>query len=284
MEQNINGISYQYQVLRYRHDAFTGEFANLGIVYFNPDTNYLKSGFISKYGRLSQFFGEVSGTALMRVLRQLQSELTQLESQLRKETTDKRFKSVSDLTNSILPKDDNALFFSEVFTGWNFEHKLAFEQLFDSIITKYQEPATVTKHDDSYAWKTVYKKYFDEFGITPKLKPKKVKTALTSVDFDKTVKNGALHCFQSLSFDLKHEGSIEDKIFRWDGRIRELATSKEPLKVYLLSVLPKDEELLRMINEKLNYKSGQIEVQVVDERHARSVAMEVNKVLEESHE
>jgi hypothetical protein len=107
---------------------------------------------------------------------------------------------------------------------------------------------------------------------------------LTSVDFDKTVKNGALHCFQSLSFDLKHEGSIEDKIFRWDGRIRELATSKEPLKVYLLSVLPKDEELLRMINEKLNYKSGQIEVQVVDERHARSVAMEVNKVLEESHE
>jgi len=280
MEQDINGITYQYQILRYRHDIVSGEFANIGIVFFDAKNNVLKAKFVNKYKRLSHFFGNISSTFLMRTLRQLEKDFSKLAKSLEKEQSLIDSKNIQELTTLVLPKDDNALFFSKTFSGWHFEFDLAFSETYNQVIGKYQG-SVVERSNDAYAWKRVYKQYFDKYGITSQLKPKGVRTDFTTIEFDRTVQNGSLHCFQSLSFDLKHESSIEEKIYRWDGRIRELATAEQPLKVYLLSILPQNDRLTKMIEEKLNFsdEDKNIVVTVIDESEAQTIAAEISGSL-----
>lgn len=69
-------IKYQYQVIRYMHDQFTGEFVNVGVVLYALDLHYLQPKMIRRYRRISQFF---SGTksdfliAALKILKSLQS-------------------------------------------------------------------------------------------------------------------------------------------------------------------------------------------------------------------
>ena len=58
-------IKYQYQILRYIHDQFTGEFGNVGIVLYVPETNFLRCKVVSRYARLSDFFGDINGQFLV---------------------------------------------------------------------------------------------------------------------------------------------------------------------------------------------------------------------------
>ncbi|MEO6037155.1 MAG: DUF3037 domain-containing protein [Saprospiraceae bacterium] len=282
MEQAPGIISYQYQILRYRHDVATGEFANVGLVFFEPAGQVLRVEVVDKYRRLSEFFGAISGTALLRTLRNLKQNLQKMAEEMRYELNRTQPHSVTDVTNAVLPKDDNALFFSEVFSGWHFEATLAFEELRERILLRYLE-TTVERHDDNYAWKHIYKEYFDRYGITEKLRPQVVKTPNDKFEFDKTCQNGALHCFQSLSFDLSDESRIKDKMYRWVGKIAELRQSTEPLNIYLLSALPPKPALQDLLEQKLNIAIGNVSIRLVKESEAAEVVTEVKSKLE-AHE
>lgn len=96
--QQVNWINYQYQLLRYRHDHLTGEFANLGIIYFDADTQTLNWRFEDrKYGRLSKFFGEsVQGNYILSALKQMNKRLRELQ----KEGT-KRYAHIEVLTKEL---------------------------------------------------------------------------------------------------------------------------------------------------------------------------------------
>lgn len=274
MEQN-NWITYQYQLLRYRHDHLTGEFANLGLIYFDAQSGVLHWRFEDKkYGRLSQFFGDmVQGSYLLLALKQMNKRLKKLN-----EDGLVHFDKIEMLTTFLLPHDDNGLYFSEAWQGRHFEHKLAFDELYTRIIGQYQEES-IKRQDDAYAWKNVYKQYFDRYNLTPKLRPHKVHTSTDAFDFQHTCKNGVWHCFQSLSFDLKQEGTIKDKIYRWDGIARELLTSGEPLKIYLLSIFPKNPHLSELLRAKLNIQHENVEVRVVSEAEANDVALQLRNTL-----
>ena len=275
MEQ-INWVKYQYQLLRYEHDMVTGEFANLGIVYFDSESGTLLWRFEDKkYSRLSHFFGDkVQGNFILAALKQLKKGLQKLKAEGLQ-----RFQSIEALTNTVLPPDDNGWVFSQVWQGRHFEHEQNFEELYERIIGRYQEES-IKRQDDAYAWKNVYKQYFDRYGLTSKLRPHRVKTTTDAFDFQHTCKNGVWHCIQPLSFALKNEGSIKDKIYRWDGIARELLTAKEPMKVYLLSLLPDNAELTELLQKKLNVHDENVEVRVVGEQEANQVAMELKQAMD----
>jgi hypothetical protein len=280
MEQITGAISYQYQILRYRHDVATGEFANVGLVLLDPAQRILLVEMVEKYRRLSEFFGSVPGVALLRTLRDLKQDLQKAAARMKIELDFAQPQSVADITNAVLPKDDNALFFSEVFTGWHFESNLAFQELCERLLLRYLEPST-ERHDDAYAWKHIYKQYFDHYGVTDKLVTKTVKTPNDNFEFDKACQNGAWHCFQSLSFDLADESRIKAKMYTWAGKIAELQQTDENLKLYLLSALPEDPSLRQLITQKLTVKGEHISVRLVGEREAPEVVEEVKAVLEE---
>lgn len=274
--QKVNWVKYQYQLLRYEHDLVTGEFANLGMVYFDAESGTLLWRFEDKkYGRLSQFFGDkVQGNYILSFLKGLSKSFKKIQ-----EENPRRFESIETLTASVLPPDDGGLRFSPAWQGRHFDHELNFNELYERIIGRYQEES-IKRQDDAYAWKNVYKQYFDRYGLTPKLRPHRVKTTTDAFDFQHTCKNGVWHCIQPLSFALKNEGSIKDKIYRWDGIARELLTAKEPMKIYLLSLLPDSAELTELLQKKLNIRDENVEVRVVGEQEANQVAMELKLAMD----
>ena len=276
----INGVNYEYQLLRYRHDLATGEFVNVGLVYFDPQTRFLRVRMTERYGRLSDFFGNVSGTFLLRGLRKLEADFKKMTQRLGDELDFASFRSVEQLTVAVLPPDDNTLFFSPAFKGWHLNHDTSFEELYERLIARYTDEAIEERHDDSYAWKKVFKKYFDEYGITTQLQERHIKTATDNIEFERTVQNGVCHCFQSISFDLKKKGDVRDKIYRWAGIMDELETADIPLKIYLLSLMPNDLELQRVIEQKLNIHHDNIQVTVVKEQDAIDMMQELKGVLE----
>lgn len=275
-------VSYQYQVLRYRPDAVSGEFVNVGLVYYDPTQRLLKAKMVDKYKRISQFFTDVPGTFLLRSLKQLGNNAQQLCRQLAQELDFSKYQTIEQVTASLLPKDDNGLYFSETFRGIHFDHEASFQELYHRIVEQYLEQ-TIERHDDAYAWRHVYKSFFDKYQLTDKLEHKTVKTATDTFDFERAVKNGALHCFQTVSFDLKNEAEVKNKIYLWNARIEELKTAEQAVKLYLLTLLPENRELVELLQKKLDIDGGSVEVELVKESGAEKVIKEVKERLEGVH-
>lgn len=125
---------FQYQIVRYVHDQITGEFANVGIVVFHPESKFLEGKFIKKYHRISQFFKNVNGDFLVSTLRNFNQELM-IENRRLGELFSNHA-TLDSITSSILPKDDSALVCSPVFQGLDIDLSKATEDLFNRLVNE----------------------------------------------------------------------------------------------------------------------------------------------------
>jgi hypothetical protein len=124
-------VNYQYQTLRYRHDVATGEFVNVGLVYFDPQTHFLRVRMTKNTERITRFFGAIEGEHLLRTFKGLENAFNQLENI-------HAFVSVGEITKHILPPNDNALSFSPTVKGFDIDgHVSAFDDLYFTLIGKY---------------------------------------------------------------------------------------------------------------------------------------------------
>lgn len=275
---------YQYQVVRYIHDRTTGEFVNVGIVIYMPGEQLLKSKFINKFSRLTQFFNEFNGHALLNTLRCFDKELNVISKRIASSDLFESYSSIEEITNSILTNDDSALQCSLLKRGIDISCQAAIDDLFNSLVNKYNHEADKESHDDKYVWRKVYKKHFDELGITNKLKEHTVQTNHDLIQFDKAWKNGVWNCYQTLSFDLKRTDSIKSKVYKWSGILNELENSTESLHLYFLTISPKKNKTIKkFIEDTLNRQGKSLQVSIVSEQHAASFANSVKTEIE-NHE
>lgn len=273
---------FQYQIIRYMHDRVTAEFVNVGIVVYQPDTNFLQGKFVSKYSRISQFFMDVNGQYLLSTLKQFENELEIISGRLSELFTNHN--SLTEITNFILPQDDSALICSELLFGVDIDPQSAVDDLFDRLINKYNHEAEKELHDDKYVWRKIYKKYFDKYEITNKLKSHIVKTDHDHIEFDKAWKNGVWNCYQTLSFDLKRNDSIKNKVYRWSGILSELENSDQKLHLYFLTVSPTKNKIINKFIEDtiLKHNNGHsLKVTMVNEKQADKFVAGVKKEIEE---
>lgn len=271
---------FQYQWVRYIPDRVTGEFVNVGVIVFNPEANFLRAKFIHKYSRISQFFTETHTQYLLTTLRHFEKELIYINKRLGDLFA--HYRSLHEITNSILPKDDSALICSEVLHGIDIDPQSALEDLFERVVTRHFSDADKELKDDKYVWRKVYKKYFDKYEITDKLKPHTVKTNNDHIEFDKAWKNGVWNCYETVSFDLKRTDSIKNKVYRWSGILNELENANEELHVYFLTISPKgNEQLKKFIEDMLVNKTGpSLKVTVIKENQADMFVASVKKEIE----
>ncbi|MBK9481937.1 MAG: DUF3037 domain-containing protein [Bacteroidetes bacterium] len=61
-------IKYQYQIIKYVHDQFTGEFVNVGVVIYSPDSHFLKAKVANRYSRINSLFPDANGRFILRLL------------------------------------------------------------------------------------------------------------------------------------------------------------------------------------------------------------------------
>lgn len=125
---------FQYQIVRYVHDQITGEFANVGIVVFHPESKFLEGKFIKKHHRISQFFKNVNGDFLVSTLSNFNQELM-IENRRLGELFSNHA-TLDSITSSILPKDDSALVCSPVFQGLDIDLSKATEDLFNRLVNE----------------------------------------------------------------------------------------------------------------------------------------------------
>lgn len=275
-------INYQYQIVRYIHDRVTGEFVNVGLVFYDPKTQFLKCKVVNKFGRISNFFTDVKGHFLITSLKHFEKEINDFLNNSKE--TEKHFESLDSITRKILPQDDSALVCTEVKRAIDINFETAFEDMFNRIVDRYTEEPISSKHNDNYAWKKYYKDHFEKLGLTKKLKKHSVKTHTDIIDFDKAWKNGSWHCYQSLSLDLKREESIKNKIYRWSGVLKQLESTKEDLHLYFLTTTPNtNHNIQSLIEEALTVKgNAKVKVTLVKESEAEEFAAEVKKEMDKS--
>ena len=272
--------TYQYQIIRYTHDVLTEEFVNVGVVVFEPKTGYLKSKFINKFGRITQFYAEVNGHGILSALKAFESEIKRIANQLH-ELFRNDFEYIYQITNEILPKDDSALQCTEMSFGLDVNLEIALEDLFERFVDKYNQENLSETLDDKAVWKEVYKQYFDKYGVTSHLKHHTIQTQNDIFEFDKAWKNGVWNCYQSLSLDFKSNSVIKDKVYKWVGKLNELETAKEQMNIYFLTVSPDKSDLQRFIKDTLSKRDfhDYLSVSVIDESEADSFVDNVRKEI-----
>src|SRR5436309_5923512 len=104
---------YTFNVLRYVHDAVTGEFVNVGVVLYAPEARFVAASCTQKYQRISHFFGRIEGDYIRALLRHLEHQMERLRRDI--------FESLPwgqmpgdalACAEQVFPRDDSALQFS----------------------------------------------------------------------------------------------------------------------------------------------------------------------------
>lgn len=278
--------TYQYQILRYIPDAVSGEFVNLGLVLFQPDEKYIDGKIVDSITRLSKFFPKTDGRSLAKTLRKIEKEIDKVNDRLKNELELEQHTSIEAITKRILPEDDSALQFTHVKKGIDLDPSYAFKDLFQRLVNLHIE----TDYDDEIrtdqeVWSRIYKKYFDKHGITKHLRSHTVETENDKLEFDLAWQNGVWNCYRTVSFNHKRSDYVKEKVYKWDGIIRELATSQETLTVNLLSLLPKEHngDLKDFIRQKLDVKKlGKAEINLITEEEIEVFTKKLKKQLSDS--
>ena len=277
--------NYEYQILRYIPDRVNAEFVNVGLVIYGRDDKYLKSQFINRSTRLSSFFQGTNIRYVMQSIRHLEKQFSSISHNLKEDIEFSRPNSVEEITSNLLTKDDTSLVFSVPNKAIDLSLDIAFDNLKKQLLFRYDiHYDHLDALRDPDVWTKVYKKYFIKVGIKDKLVSHTVKTKYDKIEFQHAWKNDIWHCYQPITFALSREDNVKNKVYRWLGKIQELQTSSESIRIELLTVMPKKPALRNFIlNQLKNQKVGNSTFKIVEEKEAENFAQQL-KLDFEKHE
>jgi len=271
---------YQYQIIRYVHDHFTGEYVNVGVVVYSSENQFLASKTTKKFQRVTHMFPTANGRWIVRLLSNFDQQVKTLSSRLTEmfPVSD----SLQQVTNGLIKPDNNAIQLTAVRSAIDVDLQAALDDLYLAQVEKY----SVNKTDknsllDEDVWKIKYKTFFEKYGIDKRLKVHEVRVPRDVLSFDKSWKNDIWHAYEPLSFVLKEKDSIKDKVYKWAGKLQGLQQSNEKLHLTLLtSISPQHKELMSFVNEYLKIDTDHLKVEIVTDDKAESLAKEIHREME----
>lgn len=271
-----------YQILRYLPDRVSGEFVNLGIVAYDSSNRSLQSKFITRIGNISSFFPNINSRYLIKSIKSIQDNLFTFSNSLVSEITFGHIENIDKITERVLPKDDSALVFSEVKKTLDIEVSSTVNDLFNRFINIHFSEEDDEVRRDKEVWNKVYKKHFDEQGISSHLHHHKIKTQNDELEFDKAWKNGVWNCFETVSFNLTRTDAIKNKVYKWVGKLDELSSANEAIHIYLLSVLPHEHSELKHFIEKMitDKSTDKTKINIVSEDDVEKVTKRIRQEIE----
>lgn len=260
---DMTRCAYTYVLLRYRHDALAGEFANVGVVVHEPTTGFLETRVRHTLGRLSKMFPDLDGEVLKSSLRSIERAIKRLATReggdLLAKLTD-----ASELARNVIPGDDTSFVWGPVGSGVTDDPAQTLERLYRQFVGRYDE-RQAHHRDDAAIWKPVHDR-LAELNLADRLEPKTIASPVDQVQFEHAWKNGAWHCYQPLSFDLANEENIRDKARRWAGHMLALAGASDLFKPYFFVGSPSDKALVPAYNAAIGIlKLSPYEPQIIEE-------------------
>lgn len=276
--------TYQYQVLRYLHDHVTGEFVNVGLVFYEPETRFLRAQVIPKTQRLTDFFPGLAGRYILSVLKHFASVVNQKGQALAALgplfTSFEEF-DLTQFTLGLVRPNDAAWQLTAVERGLTLHAADTFAGLYQRLIGEYQQETPPARTADEQVWRQTYKQYFDRHHLTEKLEPRQIPTANDEIKFDHTWQNGVLNCFEAVTFQLKQPAKVKDKAYKWVGRLAELGTGDVPMHIYLLTAAPADPTLQAVVEQIITSAStNKVKVDIIHEREAENFARRIERKMQ----
>lgn len=264
------------------HDRVTGEFVNVGIVMYSPTDYYLKSKASTRYARITSFFNGANGKQIIRSCKNFTESIRRASLLIGSEGGPE---ILDELTKQILTRDDSALYLTETKFGIDIDLDKSLNSLYKLYIDRWNSVMDEDNEKDADVWKTKYKRYFDEFGITDRLSSFEISTPHDTFLFDKAWKNEVWHCYQPLSFNLKSSESLKNKIYRWSGKINELKSTDEPMELTILASFPtNNSDLHSFMEDSLKTRTDGLNVQIVYESNAEHFARTVAAMIQRHDE
>lgn len=279
-----NQYSYTYSVLRYVHDVTSGEFVNVGVALYSPQTRYLSAMCRTTYGRLSKVFPGVNAEHFKALMRHIQNSFEAQGARLSSELQFSPPPGVLEIAQSVLPKDDSSLQWSPSGSGRTDDPAQALEKLFNRMVMRYEEKQVSSARTDDDVWRH-FKRDLEERRILQHFQPKTISVQDDEVEFQHSWKNGKWHCLEPISFDLAAADSIRDKAHRWFGQLASIQGATDSFKVYLIVGAPQQENLQPAFQRAMSMlRRIPGEKEIVLERDALGLAARIaGEVAEHEH-
>lgn len=234
---------YSYSVLRYVHDISTGEFVNVGIVILSTTKPRLCFQFRKSLGRIGEIFPDLTSSAFRTIIKgvskRFESVRDAYESPLE---LGSRSNGLQEILNSVLPRDDSSLQWSDISSGLCTDLDSTLTRLYERYAGKYDRAKGKAGRTDDDVWRS-FKRQLEERHLLSFFEEKTIHGKNDDVKFDLAWKNGIWHCVEPLSFDLSAPDSIKEKAQKCVGEIVGVSDAVEKFKVYLLVAKPSAPEL-----------------------------------------
>lgn len=235
--------AYSFVVLRYVHDVVSGEFINIGVALYAPGAKYIGGLCNTRYGRLSNMFGEIDGDYFRGLMRYIEARFEELGDKLLSELPlDGVPSDILEIAKGVLPPDDSSLQWSEAGGGQTENPAKTLEDIFVRMVERYEDRQKRPSRDDGEVWR-VFKREFETQRVISHLRPKRITAPDDDYEFGHAWKNQRWHMYEPISFDLLEAESIKNKANRWLGRMINLNDAPEKFKLHLLLGEPSIEKL-----------------------------------------
>jgi len=238
-------IPFQFKVLHYIHDSFTGEFLNIGLALYSRSSPFFKVRLLHKYARITNTFPGADGESYHRTINVLQTKFDRLAENVNSKQLPLEPwlpELIDDLLNKILPPDDSAIQFAPAQGGMAADLDIVFNDLFSRLVEKYVDVEDRLSRTEPDIW-ALFSKPLRTQSVIGLLCHTIIHTEKDDIEFDHAWKKGRWKALQPLSFDLQHASTIQKKARLWLGTNMILNESSEVDSVYYLLGKPRRDDI-----------------------------------------
>lgn len=236
--------SFQFRILRYIHDSFTGEFLNIGLALFSQSAPYFQVRLLPKYSRISQTFPGMDGEYYHQYITALQNKFDLLTESVNSQQLT-LFpllpKLMDEILQKILPSDDSAIQFGPTQGGMAIDLETVFNDLYYRLIETYIPSGEKLSRNEQEIW-SLFSRPLKTFSILSLLRSTVIQTDNDEIELDHAWKNRRWRALQPISFDLQHPGSIQNKSHLWLGKSLILNESPDIAEIFYLLGKPRRDD------------------------------------------
>ena len=223
---------YQYSLIKYVHNAASGECVNVGLVLLAPDEMLFRVQFNQRYSRISKFFqAAFDGGHYRTMVRHLEGEFKKLAYELQRE---KGYlgpvrgapNDLETILRSVLPEDSTTFQWGAIYGGLVENVEGRFLSLYDEFIVRHEKQGVRENREEYQIW-SEFEKQLKTRSLSGAVQPRKIETEDYHYEFKGSFTNGTLNVLEPISFDLIDPTSIVEKANTWVGRLTTLHRSKE---------------------------------------------------------
>ena len=234
----MNKEPYSFCFLRYFHDPLSGEFANVGVLLWAPESKELLFLGSEKFSRLSHFFADFRSEDYRKMIKRIQTRFDEFSQEIKESSLALLFhkipESARDFGEKVIPLDSAALQWSHSSGGLSESPADEIEALFKEHIERHYLQSAEQRRDEASVFRASYKFAFSQPEVRTYIKTKKIEAPLAGREFEQAWLNGLWNVYETLSFDLQNPDGIRSKAKRWRSESELLAQSEEKHRLHFL--------------------------------------------------